>query len=597
MPRDDEQYIEDDEGNRYTHEQVQAAVKKMTADEAGEGSLGGLAESDSGSMAATEEPNADVDRQVASLQGHGSPSREINPAHIGDFLHDNVFGGFNGKYITGKRPTTLFDFATDALSAYGGEDVGRRNAQIRKSGTERDLADLQGAKFGQDIKSGRARQQKDEAAAQKTGLESHKLATEAVGSIFNDVDSDLWETRMGELEKEHGVVIPKTTKAMMTRWMEKAREAGVTNPQEVLDNPDKYDPALVNRTRHTFALVTKNVQESHKRDLENDQQSSATGIAQAKEGREADVHNTQQLGLEQAIDLLHADASGPDPQKAAQAKAKIAAILEGGTSRQKVLDELAGSRPTEGGRNLAERGYLDRSRETLIAQGKQNPTPGEIAAGVADLKRQDKIKTTQGTKSVGIVTEAKANVARGRSLIQSMRGAVKNYGLADNALAANVTQPVRMFFNNLTKDPKYATLAAFPATMSNIARSLGEKGVLTDEDVNRIKLAINPGARDTSATYNARLDFVEQAMIRGQEEVERALNEGRPPQPVDLTDLTFDGDPTPGTGAGSAPSAPNPSGDKAAMAKAALDKANQIKDPDQRKAFLAQERDRIKEMQ
>lgn len=591
MPLDDNM-IEDDEGNKYTKEQVRAAVEQMTKDESGGGSLGGLAEGNDGGMAATQDPNADVDRAVAEVKGKGqSRGRELNPANFGDFVSDNVFGGFNGKYITGKRPMTLFDFATDALGQYSGVDIGARNAQIRKNSRENDLAGIQAEKAGQDIKSGRARQSKDEATTQKLGMETHKLTTEAIGNIFNDVDSDLWETRMGELEKEHGITIPKSTKAMMTRWMEKARDIGVTNPQEVLDNPDQYDEGFVNRTKHTFGLVSKNVTESQSKEAELEGKKSATGIAQAKAGREEDVANAQQLGVEQAIDLLRNDIQSGDPAKVQAARGKMAAILEGGTSRQKVLNEMAGVKTAEGtGRNLAERGYIDRARESLPP----GASPGQVATKVAELKRTDAAQKTGATKSAGLVEEAKVNVARGRSLLNTMRGAVKSYGLASGALEANTVQPLRMILNSVMKDPKYAVLNAFPATMSNIARAMGEKGVLTDQDVLRISQAVNPNTTDTEATYNARLDFVEQAMQRGQQEVEAAANEGRAPAPVDLTDLTFDGDPLGGQGAQPAQPGTSQAGNPQAAAAAALKKAETITDPAERKTFLAAELKRIK---
>lgn len=589
--------ILDDEGNEYTPEQVRAAVEQMVRDESGEGSMGGLAESGEGRMAATEDPNADVDRAVDAVRPRQTPGRELNPLNFGDFVSDNLFGGFDGKYITNKRPTTLFDYATDVLGAYGGEDIGRRNKLIREGSAAQDSAAIQAQKYGQDIKSGRARQAKDEAGTKKLGLETQKLATEAISGIFQDVDSDLWETRMGELEKENGIAIPKSTKAMVTRWMEKAREIGVENPQEVLDNPDAYDEGFVNRTRHTFRLIEKATQESATKEAELDSKKTATGIAQSKEAREAGTSAAQGLGLEQALDLLRDDVQSGDPAKADAAKGKIAALLEGGTSRQQVLQEMAGvSLQGDSGRNLAEKGYIERAREALTAEGAQI-TPGAVAQRVASLKADDKAASEGKVRGTRILADKEAAVAQGIATLGEMKAEVQRLGPGQSGIAGSLYTQLRQKGGRLIRDPQTSVVDSLAGDMVNVARTLGgEKGPLTEGDVRRIEQAVAFSDGDTLESWMARIEKAERVAMAGLEAIRQAMKSGID-TPVKIPSSRvmqmLSDDPAQDVtarvvGGGT---------DKASAAKQALQKANAIKDPAERKAFLAAERDRIKGMQ
>lgn len=643
----------DDEGNEYDEDQLRAAVAQMTKDESGQGSLGGLAEGDDGNLLGTagedtvlhtggarvrpmagdqdlvlrdksapmasaeklsggprqagpssvgDDPytspvddNADVNAQVERAKHPKQRGRELNPLNFGDFLKDNVFGGLNADYAAGRRPETLFDYATDALAVYGGENVGARNAAIRNSAIGERNAGLKADKYGQEIKTGRANEQKASAASKKLGLETSKLAHEAVSGIFNDVDSDLWEQRMGELEKENGISIPKSTRAMAVRWMEKARELGVTNPADVLDNPDQYDEKFVNRTRHTFDLIAKGV-DAHQTSQANIEQSkAASGASTARslgeERRDSGKYRAENFGLEEAIDVLKPELESEDPQVRNRARSRMSAILAGGTARQKVLEDMSGLGSTGGStggsqRNLREAQLQKAAREQLGP----NPSEADVYNKVEQLRRSSAAQSSAVVKGAGLAEEAKISAARGKGLLNQMMSAVKGYGLSKGALASHTTQPLRMMFDRLRNDPKYSVISAFPAIMPNIARALGDKGVLTDLDQKRVENAASVRTTDTAGTYSARLDFIKAAMDRASEEIDAAIKEGRAPVFIDLSDLSFDGDQP--AGKGGAPA--GVSGDARGAARAALEKAKSISDPAERKQFLAGELKRIR---
>lgn len=590
--RDD--LIYDDEGNGYTPEQVRAAAEQMARDEAGKGSMGGLAEDDEGSMLSTRDPNASIDDQVARIRRGGAqaPERELNPANFGDFIRSNVFGGLDGKYITGKRPMTLFDYATDVLSAYGGADLGARNARLRKTALDEGMAGLQAGKYEQDIRSGQARQKKDEASTRKTNLEASNLAKEAIASVFQDVDSDLWDTRLREIEKEFGVQIPKSTRAMVTRWMEKAREIGVENPQEVLDNPDAYDEGFVNRTRHTFRLIEKSVQEAQTRQAELEGKQSATGIAQAKEGREQETSDITQSGTMDALRQLEPDLQSSDPAVRSRAQARRAALLQGGTTAQQVLADMAGvGSGGESGRNLAEKGYIERAKEALGPSA----TPGQVATKVAELKQEDAANKEGLVRGRRILADKEAAVAQGIATLDQMANEIERLSPGESGVGGRLYTAIRQKGGRLIGDPQTAVIDSLAGDMVNVARTLGgEKGPLTEGDVARIEQAIAFRDTDTLESWKARYEKAKRVAQAGLDAIRQAMRSGldTPPKIPSSRVIQMLGDEQD-------TSAPTASGGSSRQeaARQALQKAQAITDPAERKRFLAAERDRIKGMQ
>jgi hypothetical protein len=159
-----------------------------------------------------------------------------------------------------------------------------------------------------------------------------------------------------------------------------------------------------------------------------------------------------------------------------------------------------------------------------------------------------------------------------------MQEAVNQYGLAKGAGEALTTQPLRMVWSSITKDPTYGVLQAFPATMAIVAKSMGNVGVLTEPDQKRVEAALSPRSTDTSATYAARMGFIEQALRRGQRELEKATQSGQAPNSANLGDITFDGDPLPpGKASSRAPSDGNQGGNRKAMAEAIRNEQDPVK--------------------
>lgn len=282
----------DDEGNTWTDEQVAEAARSKVADESGEGTFGGLNEDDNLNPTPTTpptNPNADVDALVSRSKGaEAAPQRELNPTHFGDFFKSNIFGGLNGKYITGKRPMTAFDYATDALAAYGGEDLGKRNAEIIKANKGDTLTGLTAEKLGQEIKTGRANEQRAQAATGKTGLETRKMLDEVFGHVFENMDSDLWREEVQHIAKQNGIELSPAQFKMVDRGMQAMKDAGVTSVHDVLSNKEKYDPALYSRVLHLNNFLTKSIEESQGRQAMTEQRNAAAGAGTARVGQAND---------------------------------------------------------------------------------------------------------------------------------------------------------------------------------------------------------------------------------------------------------------------------------------------------------------------
>lgn len=199
-------------------------------------------------------------------------------------------------------------------------------------------------------------------------------------------------------------------------------------------------------------------------------------------------------------------------------------------------------------RNLREQQFLKAAKEKLGPQANEQAIMQEVERMRASADAQK----SETVKSAGLAAEGRTQVARGIGLVNQLEMAVNKLGLAKDAAGA-YWQPFDFVKRMAQRDPVYSVINAFPATLSNIARALGEKGVLTDMDVARINQATGVGWFDTQGTYQARLNFVKEAMRRGQSEVESAIRESRATQPVYLGDVTYDGDPMANEGAVPAP--------------------------------------------
>jgi ribosomal protein S8E len=526
----------DDDGNEYTPEQVRAATERLLQEESGQGSLGGLAEDDAGQVTPT-----------------ARRERELNPMNFGDFFSDNVFGGLDAKYVTGKRPMTVFDFATDAIQAYGGEDIGKRNSKL----IETDLARRKGAreeqKLTQDIATGRANERRANAQTDKANLETRKLAEEAIGSIFHDVDSDLWEGRMKELEKEHGLQIPGTTRSMMTRWMEKAREAGVSSPRDVLENPNQYDPAFVNRTRHTFALLEKNISEHAKRQADIEQSKAATGASQSEQTRKQTEFDTERSGLREAEALLVDDLASDDPAIRNRARAKLAALRAGGDPRNKVLTDMTGSLPVGGARGIREQNYVRRAQEKLAQALGREPTQGEVAEEVERLRNLDRAEGEEQVRMSRETTAKEAAVAEGLGTLDEMDRAIAGAGFGEEGFLGRLQTLGKQFTGRITDDPNVRTVDAVNSTVVNIARGLGgQRGVLSDFDVNLMIQGAGFKTGDTVKGWRSRIAYMRRVAERGVAELRKARDANREPVRMALSAeerAAISGDPSAGTDA------------------------------------------------
>jgi hypothetical protein len=269
-----------------------------------------------------------------------------------------------------------------------------------------------------------------------------------------------------------------------------------------------------------------------------------------------------------------------------QALARIAALKQGGTTAQTVLAELAGVAQPRTGRNIREQRF-----ETMAAeQLGPDATPGAIAKRAEELRVASESAVTGGRKTAGIVAEGRVQVARALQNINAIRQTAKQV-LTTSALAS-YAQPIEFFFRRKFRDPKLSALQAIPATLSDLARALGEKGVLTDTDLERVRQALLPQETDTWDTFNARVTFVENLMREGQKALERAASTGVI-EPVNSAPLgTFEGDPFPPDEAGEGKT-PEGGSSKKEMARQAYEKAKTIKDPVAQRAFVEAELRRI----
>ena len=221
-----------------------------------------------------------------------------------------------------------------------------------------------------------------------------------------------------------------------------------------------------------------------------------------------------------------------------------------------VMDPTAALTPKET-RSPREHQFQKGAREELeqeVRDGKRKSyTELDVLDRVENKRIDYEAKKTSRTQITKIATEGMVQAVRAKELIDNMDEAVQRYGLAEDQLTASTTQPLQMLWDRITNDPAYSVLSGFDATLSNIARGLGEKGVLTDPDINRITSALTPRVNDTVAAYQARVDFVRAAIDRSNAALQRAQKEGFDPHETTafgkmdaLRDLTYEGE-DPGT--------------------------------------------------
>ncbi len=230
-------------------------------------------------------PDADVNKMVTSAAaGSKAPTRELNPLHFGDFFRDNVFGGLDAKYVTGKRPATLFDIGTDALAASQGTDLVKRNAALIKENKTDNLAALKAAHLGAQIEQERATRDKAVSGTHKTNLDVSKGFDEGVSDILENYDSKYWMQALKTRAKQAGVDLPPETQGMVNDLMTAMSKEGATSIQDILSNKDsgKYSPELFNRARHTTALINRHYEESQDRVAQENQRTQAAALSGAK---------------------------------------------------------------------------------------------------------------------------------------------------------------------------------------------------------------------------------------------------------------------------------------------------------------------------
>lgn len=524
-----QQLVEDDEGNQWTPEQIRAAADAMLKDERGEGSFGGLEE-------ANDDPNADVDEMVKAATTTEAPrARELNPMNFGQFFKDNIFSGNLGTgYVTGKRPMNLVDYTTDALIGYSGGDLGRRNASIRQAAAsgKKQVTPLEAEKLGQDIKTGRSTLSKNEAQTRKYALESEKMIGDQVQTMMQDFDSDVWPEHLKHLSKEFGIKMSPGVITMTERMVQALAEAGVKHPAEVLQEPDRFDPRLVNRVRHTMKLLNKTVEESRKADLEAEDKKSAMDIREAGEDREARKNTMAQGGIDSMVaDLQQRAANATNPEEKARFESMASTLLTGGTAAQGVMQQMSGL-STEGGARQERFRALQRRATQDLEAGGQPFTQADVDARAIQLENRDKAAGTTMAADAKAVAEKERAVATGLGELDQMKAEMGRTGMGQEGFFGGLKSRAKAGANMVVDMPDVRAVDAVNANLTNIARSLGgQKGVLSDTDTRIITegLGFSPGSGDTMKAWLRRVQVFENIAKAGLRELQAAVKEGRDP--------------------------------------------------------------------
>lgn len=212
-----------------------------------------------------------------------------------------------------------------------------------------------------------------------------------------------------------------------------------------------------------------------------------------------------------------------------------------------------------GARNVREQRFTAMAEQALTRENQEKglppPTPADVAQRAEELRLQFEGRGSEVRRTAGLVGEGRLQAARALQNLSTLEKLGARLLTKDPARAALV-QPFEFLIKRIARDPGMAEMQAIPGTLSNLARGLGEKGVLTDTDLRRVERAVAPTKFDTWQTYSARLNFTRRMISEGQKALERAGTTGRI-EAVDSSAVgTFEGDPYPPETA-AAPPAPS----------------------------------------
>ncbi|HET9337374.1 MAG TPA: hypothetical protein VFQ55_00105, partial [Casimicrobiaceae bacterium] len=179
------------------------------------------------------------------------------------------------------------------------------------------------------------------------------------------------------------------------------------------------------------------------------------------------------------------------------------------------------------------------AREKLTGELGREPNELEMQQETARLRAGEKSLETEVNKTTQKAVEMRNALADGKARLVDMKEAVHKLQSKAKGAPERLWDNIKRYGAAYWKgDPDYAVIQGFPAMFANLARSLsGEKGVLTDRDVERVVAAFGAGWMDNQEMYDKRVDFVVKTMERATEAVERAAREGRPPAKVNIDDL------------------------------------------------------------
>lgn len=238
-----------------------------------------------------------------------------------------------------------------------------------------------------------------------------------------------------------------------------------------------------------------------------------------------------------AADFLK--TSAPSAPGAAAPASAAPATAPTGTIDVSKLDTTSQRSPRE---HLFQQAAKDKLDAEVRAGKRTSYTDMDVLDEVERLRATKDAAKTEAVKTAGLVSEGIVQATRGLALLNLYSDAAAKYGLATDKTEANLVQPLTMLYDRVTSDPAYSELASIDSTLSNVARGLGEKGVLTDPDVARVATAVKPRLNDTVASYQGRVNFVKEAIKRSNEALIKARDAGRAPQPVSLHDVTYEGE-------------------------------------------------------
>jgi hypothetical protein len=319
----------------------------------------------------------------------------------------------------------------------------------------------------------------------------------------------------------------------MTERMAKAiSQAGVKHPAEILQDPDRFDPALVNRVRHTMRLLNRTIEESRAADLAAEEKTSALGIKEAEENRKSREFGQTQSGYDAELTAIQQEIEAEqDPEKKRQLQSQAAALQMRGTAAEAVMQSRAGIRTEGGARQERFRALQRRAEQELEARGEPY-TPADVDAMAIQLENRDKAAGQTMAADAKAVAEKRRNVAMGKGELNQMRAEMGRTGMGKKGAMGSLKSRGLAGANMVFDIADVRAVDAVNATLTNIARSLGgQKGVLSDTDVGIIMdgLGFSPGKGDTLEAWNRRVNVFESIVDAGLRELEAAEKEGREP--------------------------------------------------------------------